>query len=167
MSHVPLYVYPLFLALMYWGYKCCFLRIMRLERLVLFPAVCIVLSLRTVLNLFHMGWIGAGFWIAGVALGLLPGYLYASNKAIRADRKQKLIAVPGDWAMLVLIFLIFTFEFFMHYSMEAQWDISKLFAFKAASECMLGFIAGMATGRNFTYGYRYSTAQNENLLATA
>jgi len=114
-----------------------------------------------------MGLTGMGFWILGGTLGVFIGYLHVRNRTIRADQKQKLISVPGDWTMLVLIIFIFAFEFFVHYCMEAGWPMSQLDSFKLTAECVLGMIAGMAVGRNLTTTYKYTKAPSENLLVTA
>lgn len=167
MSHVPLHVYALFYGLMYWGYKCCFERTMRVERLMLLPMFFVFFSLRSVVNLFHMGPIGLAIWSAGMLSGVLPGYLHVRNNVIRADHAQKLISVPGDWTMLVLIIFIFGFEFFVNYCMHAGWGLSRVYAFHVAAQATLGFIAGMAMGRSVTTSYKYSVAPSENLLVTA
>ena len=162
-AHVPLYVYAMFVGLMYLGYKCCFPRTMRVERLLLLPAFFAYQSLSTLLTLFHPGAAGIGLWSHGGACGMLIGYLHVRNQPIRADHDRRLIAMPADRVMPLLIVSIFAFQLFLHYCIEARWPLAKLVAFDRAAQFILGAIAGMASGRNLIRGYMYIKAPSENL----
>lgn len=164
MQNIPTYVYILFIALMYLGYKRCFTRTIRVERLILLPLIFIVLSVRSMINLFDLTTLNILLWLIGGAVGLFLGYIHVYQKAIKADHEQKLLTVPGDWSMLVLIFFIFVFEFFVHYSIDAQVTWTKSAIFVWCSTFILGAIAGMTAGRNLTYAAKYKSSPSEHLI---
>jgi hypothetical protein len=102
----------------------------------------------------------------GTIVGIGLGFLHIKNRVIRADHDKKLISVPGDWTMLVLIFVIFVFEFFIHYSIEANLVISHKPFFEPMAIFILGIISGMTIARNFSYFLKYKHPPNEKLTET-
>ena len=164
-AHIPTYVYILFGLLIYIGYKRCFTRIIRVERLLLLPAIFLFLSLHGVINLFHPNIPDILIWMSGNILGIALGAFHIHSQTIRADHKHKLISVPGNCLMFVLTMLIFACEFFINYSIKAKLPFAQTISFKWVSVFALGTIAGITIGRNITYIFKYKKAPSEQLKA--
>jgi hypothetical protein len=156
MSHVPAYVYVLFLALLWMGVARCFPRTIRVERLLIMPALMTVLGVRGFVSLFH-GPDNADLFAAvlGAAIGLAIGYRHVRRWAVRIDRSARTIAVPGDVMMLVIILATFAFEFALHYGIDsaAAWAGSALVP--PVSAAVWSLFVGMSAGRNAKLALRF------------
>lgn len=160
---IPNYVYVLFFILLYMGVNRCFPRVIKVQRLFIAPLFFILLSIRGMVNLFDIAPTDIFNWLAGCTLGAVLGYLHVSNRQVQADHDRQLIKLPGDWSMLILILSIFLFEFFIHYSIDANWPISANSYFKMSSILILGVIAGMSSGRAANYFYKYKASSSTTL----
>jgi hypothetical protein len=116
------------------------------------------------ITLFEIQIPNIGLWVVGCVMGIFLGYQHVKNRSIKADHNQQLIELPGDWSMLCLIIVIFGFEFFVHYSIAAQWAMASTQLFKSLCLIILGVIAGMSVGRTLNYFYKYRTSVSESLL---
>lgn len=157
MSHVPLYVYLLAALLVWMGVARCFPRTVRIERLIVMPALMTVLALRGYLGLFPAAGpavVGAG--AAGAALGLGLGWHHVRRWHVTVDHAARTIAVPGDVMMLVIILASFGFEFALHYGVESRagWAAAAVTAPLAAAVSAL--FVGMSAGRNANLACRFA-----------
>lgn len=164
--NIPIYVYILFVVLIYIGYKRCFYRVIKVQRLGLLPGIFIFLSMYTMYQLFYVNLLTLGFLGFGGVIGIALGFNYVEKVKVHADHLEKLIAIPGDWTNMLLILGIFAFEFFLHYAVEASLSISKTFLFEPIAVTILGLIAGMAVGRNVSYFLKYRKSLHESLNVT-
>ena len=111
MSHIPTYVYILFLVLLWMGVSRCYPRTIRVERLLILPALMIVLGVRGFLGLFPAPtFVDLAAALAGGAIGLAMGWRHAGRWPIRIDRSAQTIAIPGDVMMLAIILGVFVFR---------------------------------------------------------
>ncbi len=163
MSHVPTWVYILFLALLYLGIKRCFTRTMPVDRLALAPLIFIFLSLRSNLSLFGVGLGIILSLILGALCGMLIGHLQVKNRTILADKTKKLIQIPGDISMLIMIMAIFFIEFFIHYAIDAHWQISANASVRILAIVLSGVVVGISVGRNLTYYWKFMHAHSQSL----
>ncbi|OGT38285.1 MAG: hypothetical protein A3F12_05240 [Gammaproteobacteria bacterium RIFCSPHIGHO2_12_FULL_38_14] len=162
--NVPMYVYIIFFALIYMGINRCFSRVIKLRRLFVAPLFFTLLSIRGMVTLFDIQIHDVTLWVIGCVIGMFLGYIHVQNRRVKADHKQQLIQLPGDWSMLCLILAIFGFEFFVHYSIDAQWALASTLLFKSTSLIILGVIAGMSSGRTLNYFLKYKTSISEDLV---
>jgi len=164
MHQVPTWVFILFFVLVWLGYKRCFTRTIRLERLFLMPAIFVFMNLNGVISLFQFTAGVLILYLLGLAGGAVSGHFQVRNRIIRADRVKRLIEVPGDLAMLFLVIGIFIIEFFIHYAVEANWSISTNSAFPFIAIMASGLISGISVGRNSTYFYKFLNATSTALI---
>ena len=159
MSHVPPYVYALFLVLLWMGIVRCFPRTIRVERLILMPAVMGFLGVHGFFALFPSpGGLDLLAAATGAALGFAVGYRHVRGWEVAVDRKARRLSLPGDVMMLVVILATFFFEFALHYGIEsgAAWVRGAAVAPMAAALWCL-FI-GMSAGRNLNLARRFVRA---------
>ncbi|OGT47715.1 MAG: hypothetical protein A3F17_04115 [Gammaproteobacteria bacterium RIFCSPHIGHO2_12_FULL_41_15] len=166
MSYVPTWVYILFFVLLYLGIKRCYTRVVRIERIAIFPAIFIFLSLRSTVSLFHFSLIGFLLLLLGGIIGALFGYLHVRNCVVRADKQKHLIEIPGDISMLIMVMSIFAIEFFIHYAFDAHWAIAQIDVFKNAVVILSGIVVGISIGRSITYFLKYQQAESIDLIET-
>jgi hypothetical protein len=163
MNHIPTWVFVLFFVLLYLGIKRCYTRTLSLERLALIPVIFIVIGLRSALQLFGVSVMGFILLLGGSLIGYLIGYYLVKNSRVLADKEKRLIQVPGDISMLIMVMTIFCIEFFIHYSIEAHWTIAHSPLFKALAMILTGSVVGVSMGKNVTYFLKYRQAESTNL----
>jgi hypothetical protein len=166
MSHVPVWVYVVFFVLLNLGIKRCYTRVTTVERIAIVPVLFIFLSLHSTVSLFSLSMIGLLLWLLAGLTGSLLGHLHVRNRIIRADKNKRLIEIPGDISMLIMLMSIFAIEFFIHYAFDAHWAISQVDMFKNMAVILSGFIVGISIGRNSTYFLKYKKAATVELFAT-
>lgn len=157
MSHIPLYVYPLAALLVWIGIARCFPRTIRIERLMVMPALMAVLGLRGYLGLFPAaGFVVAAAAMLGAAVGLALGWRHVRGWQVEVDRAARTISLPGDVMMLVIVLASFGFEVVLHYGVEshAGWAAAAMAAPLAAAISAL--FVGMSAGRNANLACRFA-----------
>lgn len=160
MNHIPTWVFVLFFVLVYLGIKRCYTRTLSLERLALIPVIFVVISLRSAFQLFGISALSFIFLLVGGLIGFLMGYYLVRNSRVLADKEKRLIQVPGDISMLIMIITIFCIEFFIHYSIDAHWTIAASPLFKALAIILTGSVVGVSIGKNLTYFLKYRRAES-------
>lgn len=163
MFHIPVWVCFLFLFLPYIGIKRCYTRVISLDRLAIIPAVFICLGLYSILQMFGISISVFVLLILGMALSFLIAYRWVRKVVIVADKKNRLIQVPGDISLLVMLMMIFFIEFFIHYAVDAHWAIADSIWFQPWAVLVTGFVVGISAGKNVTYFLKYLKADSVNL----
>ncbi|WP_158818634.1 DUF6622 family protein [Methylocapsa sp. S129] len=162
MSHIPAYVYVLFLALLWMGVARCYPRTIRVERLLILPALMVVLGVRGFFGLFPAPVLAdLAAALAGGAIGLAIGWRHAGRWAIGIDRSAQTIATPGDVMMLAIILGAFVFEFVLHYGVESHAGWTEVLPIELLAAALSAWFAGMSIGRNGNLALRYWSAAPE------
>jgi hypothetical protein len=159
MSHVPLYVYVLFLILLRVGISRCYPRTIRIERLLVMPILMLALGIHGFSSLFSRP--NAADLLAGacgIAAGLVIGHSHVRNWSIGIDRARRRISVPGDVMMLVVILAAFAFEFALHYAVESRAVAATDPLLPPLAAAVWGLFIGMTAGRNFSLASRFRRA---------
>lgn len=159
LAMIPIWIFPIFLFLLFWGFRLCEACTVKVNRLLVLPVLFLFVTLHHYLKLSNINALNFSGMLIGLSLGTYWGYLYKRNADIKIDRRRGLIALPGDNGLILLILMSFTVEFSM-VTMETS-PISWWFH----PACMLisGTITGMIIGRNATYYYRYLHGEAESL----
>ncbi|OGT54469.1 MAG: hypothetical protein A3F17_07715 [Gammaproteobacteria bacterium RIFCSPHIGHO2_12_FULL_41_15] len=163
MSHIPAWVYLLFFLLLYLGIKRCYTRVVSIERIAIIPVIFIFLSVMGTLQLFHFSLKGFLLLMAGSIFGFLIGHYLVRNRVIKGDKEKRLIEIPGDITMLIMVMAVFFIEFFIHYAMDAHWGITNLDIFRNITAFLNGLIVGISIGRSMTYFSKYMKSESINL----
>lgn len=156
MTHIPAYVYGLFLLLLWMGVSRCLPRTIRVERLAIMPIIMAILGIRGFEGLFSQPTLLVVLLAAiGLCIGMAIGWRHVSAWKIAIDRTKGSLSLPGDIMMLVIILATFAFEFLLHAAaeMHAAWFAAPAVPPLAAA-IWAGFI-GMTLGRNLHLLSRY------------
>lgn len=106
-SHTPIWVWPLLALLIFIGVLALKPRAISLPRLLILPAVFLVLSVLSALGSPLPRLEALGIWLAGMVLGALLGRLAAPRQGVVIDRPRRRVSVPGSVVPLLLILVIF------------------------------------------------------------
>lgn len=163
MTQIPNWVYFLFLALLYMGYKNCFKRVIKTKMLILIPALFIWLSVKDLFKTSEIVPTHVVYYITGGLIGIYLGYLHARKTQVRADKHQQLIELPGDWTVLILVMVIFAVQFVIGYLLAIDPQINESAKSMAAIYIISGITTGIVAGRNLTYFYKFNNAHHVHL----
>jgi hypothetical protein len=163
MSHVPSWVYILFLVLLYIGITGCFKRVVKVNRLILMPAVFVWFSVDNLYKASTVSLYQIVFFIFGGLIGIYLGYLHVRKAVVHADKHQHLVELPGDWTILILILIIFAVQFAVHYLLAADPSIANNNFAMGFIMLVSGATTGMVVGRNLTYFHKFTKAHHEHL----
>jgi hypothetical protein len=166
MSHIPSYVYFLFAGLVWLGVKRLRARTIRVERLALMPIIFSTLGLHGFFGIFPRV-LSSDLLPAliGGAAGIALGWLHATRWNVKIDVATRQLTTPGDPMLMVLILLIFAFEFGLHYGAAAGagWFSNPLTPPLAAA--LWAALFGLSAGRNLNLATRFAHANQRSKLA--
>lgn len=163
MTHIPVYVYALFLLLLWIGVSRCRPRTIRVERLAVMPVLMAVLGARGFDGLFsEASSLDLLFALIGLGIGVAIGWRHVGAWKLEVDRLKRSLSLPGDIMMLVIILASFAFEFLLHAAaaMHAVWFSAPVVPPLAAA-IWAGFI-GMSLGRNLHLLSRYMDVRGQS-----
>ncbi|MBR0644991.1 hypothetical protein [Plastoroseomonas hellenica] len=156
MSHVPAYVYLILAVLLYLGIASCYPRRLHPARLVIMPAVLLLLGFRSFLALFPTPTFpDLAAALAGGALGFSLGWYRAGRWRVMTDRAARRIAIPGDPAMLAILLGSFAFQFALRYGMAAGAAWVAAPGVQPLAAALWAWFAGLAAGSSTNLMTRY------------
>ena len=164
MSHIPAYVYCLFLLLLWMGISRCLPRTIRVKRLAIMPVLMAILGFRGFDGLFSQATMfDLLMGTLGLCAGMAIGWYHVSAWKIGVDREKGSLSLPGDIMMLVIILATFAFELLLHAAAETQaaWFSAPAVP-PVAAAIWAGFI-GMSVGRNLHLLSRYMNVPAESV----
>ena len=160
MSHIPVYVYFIFIALLWVGVTRCFRRTIRIRRLLIMPLLFAALGFRGFFGLFqHPVDRDILAALLGLAIGLALGWHHARRWTIAIDRQAGQITVPGDIMMFAIILGSFAFEFTLHYGIESRASWVAVWPVQPIAAGVWAWFLGMTAGRNVNLALRYRDQQ--------
>jgi len=167
MSHIPTYVFILFLVLAWMGISRCFPRSIRVERLAILPVLMVVLGVRGFSGLFGLpSVVDLAAAVVGGAVGLAMGWRHVRRWRIRVDRRARSLSIPGDIMMLAIIMGTFAFEFALHYGFEARAGWATASPVEPLAAAIWSWFICMSAGRNLNLAMRFTRARPTPLAET-
>ncbi len=159
MSHIPAYVYFIFIGLLWIGIRQCFQRTIRFRRLLITPIIFTALGLHGFFGLFSIPTdIDIGTAVLGLSTGLAFGWHHARSWNVIVNKQVRLITVPGDVMMLVIILSSFAFEFALHYGIESHASWVTTWPIQPIAAGVWAWFLGMSAGRNINLAARFHGA---------
>jgi hypothetical protein len=146
LARTPVWVFPLFLALLYFGYSQSKTTQRRAPRIAAVPAAMLGLSLYGLGSAFGADWRAFAFWMLGLALAALLNMLLQQPKGVAYSRETRAYTIPGSWLPLGLIMGIF----FIRYSVTAALATNPSLASAGALSAAVGLVYGLLSGLLFS-----------------
>ncbi len=104
-AHTPLWVWPLFAALLWLGIRAGQTRIVGYWQLWILPAAIFAVSFTSILAM-EPGTSSVASWIFGIAAGCGLGWSFHRDETLRVDREHGLLRVRSEWKTLILILIV-------------------------------------------------------------
>ncbi len=161
-SNFPVWIWPLFAALVWVGYRRRKPRVIRVRMLFSLPLIVSAVSVKVLLG-YPLSLETVVLWAGGLLLGSLFGWLLVRNQKVRADYDNGLIWLPGSWLTLALVLMVFSARFYFAYelSLPSSSEVGSIHVLLWI--LMLGLFAGLYCGRVLAYMLLYRQAVSEDL----
>lgn len=147
-THTPVWVWPLLLALLWLGLNQTVTRSLTLRRITIMPLVMTGLSLQGTVGAFGANPNVLLVWLVGAAVSatlMLPQPLPDQS---RYDRWTQRITVPGSWAPLLLILGIFVTKYTVGAAMGLQPTLRGNAEFSLGVSAAYGAFSGVFLARS-------------------
>ena len=146
-SHIPPFVWLILAYLLYVGIQALKPRVVSINRLIFLPLMLIALKYKIFTS--EYAWV----YFAGIAVGLVIGYIKVRNSPIEIFKEAKSIQIPGSSSLIVILISIFLIKYYFGYLQAVNpeayarnlfWDLG-----------ISGVLSGYFTGQRASYLYRY------------
>jgi len=91
------------------------------------------------------------------------GWKQVANKKIIVDKKKMLMALPGSYATIILVFIVFATKYYLGYKNSQDHSFILSSSAKLLTIISSGFSFGFMTGRFVNYLYRFKVSEHKNL----
>ena len=162
-ANTPWWVYPIFLYLIGLGWVSHQPRVIALYRIFIIPTLLSIWSLHTLYNRYTATLQHSGIWVIAVVLGTWAGWWSFYRLAILADKRKRLVRLPGGWTPLVLIVLVFMIRYYFTL-LHARYPLSLISPpFVYADLILTSLIIGLFLGRALRILHDYKRAEHTDL----
>ena len=145
LQRTPLWVWPLFLALVWLGVLQSRTRSLPRTRLFMLPAVMIGLSLLGVWSTFGAAPVCLAAWSGGILLAVLLNRILRQPAGVAYLSASRRYTVPGSWLPLALMMVIF----FTRYAITVTIAIHPLLREAALFAGAVSLVYGLMSGTFF------------------
>jgi len=154
LKNTPWWVYVIFFYCVFVGIKCSKDGVTSIYKMLIIPAVFLYLSLETLYLNFKLDVMVVAVYAAALLGGTLLGALQGKLQGVSVDKEKKLVAVPGTWATLVIIFVIFFSKYYFGYALGMDPGLATNTHFEIAMLIVSGGTVGLFVGRTLYYFIR-------------
>jgi hypothetical protein len=164
LEHIPVWVYFLFCFLIWLGFKASKTSVVKLQKMLITPTVFFLLSLRSLYVHLDIDAFVLSIYVIASAVGIAIGYWQVKSQALRVDRENGLLEIPGTWGVMVLILIIFFTKAYFGYELGMDPDALTNTAFEVAFIAVSAICSGMFVGKAGCYFHRFTNDPSTNLL---
>ena len=161
--NTPWWVYLLFIYCLIIGFVGHRTRIILIHRVFIVPIAIAIWSMhgifvRHALNLPYFA-----TWLASLTFGCWVGAEIYRRVHIQADKRKKLIKIPGSWMVLNLVLIIFGLRYYFgYYHLFNPADLYDPFLIYS-DLILMGFFIGVIMGRGLRLAIAYHQAPHTHL----
>lgn len=146
-SGTPWWVFALFVYLVIIGYRATRTQKISLERLAIIPLFFTAWSLYGVFSIYQETLFKVVLWMLSFAFGGIIGWLLVRKTHITVDKAKRLLRIPGSWATLALVVVIFSVKYFFGYTFAVQPELTQHPLYYISDILSSGAISGIFVGR--------------------
>lgn len=151
LTHTPWWVYFLFFYLVYVGYDATKTRVVSFKRLFILPTIFLAISLNSLLTSFHISPTTVIVYLFSLLLGVCGGWLLVRKVDVKFDHNRGLVKLPGTWATLILILMIFSTKYYFGYSFAIDPTLAEDTYYELLMLSVSGVCTGLFIGRLSCY----------------
>ncbi len=156
--NMPWWVYLIFLYCIFAGWKALYPRVISYYRLFMIPMFFGILSIPIIFVRYSLSLSHLSTWIISCLIGSFTGWWLYRKIPLQADKKKRLMKVPGSKSTLISILLILFFRYCFSYIHIVNPASLKnpflIYPDLIISAIISGFILGR--GIYFSFAYRKS-----------
>tara|TARA_A100001037_G_scaffold303427_1_gene337411 strand:+ start:1872 stop:2417 length:546 start_codon:yes stop_codon:yes gene_type:complete len=112
--YVPSWIWPLLAVLLWIGLRAGHTRMVRVWQIWILPITIFIVSLTTIVSI-NLNTASLFSWLFGILAGCGLGWGFHQDENLRADRKHGLLQIKGEWKTLILIIVVFVYQYYWAY----------------------------------------------------
>jgi hypothetical protein len=147
LSHTPIWVYALFVALLVFGLLQTRTRSVSMIPALLLPAGMIALSLAGINSSFGLRTIPLAAWGIAVTIATVVGYTFFRDKRIHRKATDGRFFIPGSWGPLVAMMAIFFAKYVYAVMNASHAEVVSTPMFIGALSAVYGLLGGYFSSR--------------------
>ena len=147
LQRTPVWVWPLFAALLYLGYAQSKTRRVPKARLFALPAALLGLSLYSMSATFGATRFGFAAWLAGGMLALMLNRILKQPAGVGYAPDTRAFTIPGSRLPLILMMAIFAVRYAVAAAIAVDASLREASAFVGIAGLAYGFLSGMFFAR--------------------
>ena len=160
--NTPIWVWPLFAFLIFIGFRCGKMRVVKLNFLYIMPSVYLALSLKNIITT-EVNIIMIAGWLGGILTATYVSWYFHRNVIVSPDHKNKLIRLPGEWLTLSLIIVYFSIRYYYGYKTSITPEITQDIQFMTIFNIIFGMATGLFFGRAIRFIQKYAATESVDL----
>ncbi len=160
---IPWLAYLVFSYCVIYGWRARHPRIISYYRLFIVPLLLSIWTLYSIFVRYSLSWGHLSAWIIADALGSWIGWVSSCHLPIEADKRKKLIKVPGTRSMLLWILLIFFFRYYFGFIHIFHPESLKNPFYTYPDLIVSALLIGFLLGRGLHYSFAYKQAPHTDL----
>jgi hypothetical protein len=145
------------------GVKATRTRTWRIQQLCITPGVLFVLSIAILYNTETLNFSTIASWLVSLFLGGVLGCRLFFNTSVQVDKKQYLVLIPGNWALLIILMLTFISQYIFGYLAATNPQLDHNNGFLLSQILFSGFFSGILVGRLWAYAKLYQKLPHTDL----
>lgn len=150
LAHTPIWVYPLFLLLVVFGFIQTRTRTIRRIPALILPVGMSVLSLAGIISSFGLTTLPLAAWGLAIAIATVVGYTFFRDTRVHSNATDGTFFIPGSWVPLVVMMAIF-FTKYLYAIMNAyNPEIYSTPLFIGTLSAVYGLYSGYFSSRTVT-----------------
>ncbi len=164
LKETPWWIYGLFCYLVTLGLKATKRRTIPLKQLFLLPSIFTLWSLYSLATKFQTNIYLSTIWALSILAGYYLGWGLTRPQKLQADKKRRLIVLPGSWAPLISFLLIFSGKYFFGFTYATNPDASHSLAYLGPDIGLSGILTGIFLGKLLCIWHKYKFCEHTDLL---
>jgi hypothetical protein len=163
----PWWVWILIAYLLFIGLKSTQTNTVSIKKLCIIPVLFVGLSIHSLITVLHPTVLTIGVWVISLIVGSLIGWLMVYRLHPAIDKKHGLIRVPGTWVTFALIVIIFTFKYYLGYTVDMHPEYFDIQGYAEAMTAISAICSGLFVGRLLYFGRLFLTEPSVDLSGEA
>lgn len=167
LTHTPWWVYLLLVYIIRAGFQASSTQVLSFSRLFIAPVIFAFAALHTLLATIKVSYIDLLIWSCFFIIGILLGMWLIKRLAIKVDKKNSLIQIPGTWSTLIVMVIIFLSKYYFAYKLTRHPHYAAQLDFVLTMLSISALCTGLLLGKLLGYLNKIKNCSNEEIADLA